>query len=67
MKGWDNASASLTIANKSLGWDIQLYGKNLMDDDVITGIDQSPDALGLTRNVSVLDPRLLGLSVTKKF
>jgi outer membrane receptor protein involved in Fe transport len=67
IKGWDNANASLTIANKSLGWDVQIYGKNLMDDDVITGIDQASDALGLVRNVSVLDPRLIGLTVTKRF
>ncbi len=67
LKGWDNATASLTIANKSLGWDIQIYAKNLMDEDVITGIDVGSEPLGMVRNVSVLDPRLIGVVLTKSF
>ncbi|MBB6093311.1 outer membrane receptor protein involved in Fe transport [Povalibacter uvarum] len=67
LEGWDNASASLAIFNDRLGWNIQVYGKNLMDDDVITGFDPAPDGLGMVRSVSVLDPRLLGVSITKSF
>ncbi len=67
LRSWDNANASLIVANEDLGWHIQAYAKNLMDDDVIAGFDTSSDALGLVRNVSVLDPRLFGLVVTKRF
>jgi outer membrane receptor protein involved in Fe transport len=67
LRSWDNANASFIVANDNLGWHIQAYAKNLMNDDVITGFDTSSDALGLVRNVSVLDPRLFGVVVTKKF
>jgi outer membrane receptor protein involved in Fe transport len=67
LNSWDNANASVIVANEELGWQIQAYAKNLMDDDVITGFDTGSDALGLVRNVSVLDPRLFGLVVTKRF
>lgn len=67
LRSWDNANASFIVANEELGWHIQAYAKNLMDDDVITGFDTGSDALGLVRNVTVLDPRLFGLVVTKKF
>lgn len=67
LRSWDNANASFIVANDRLGWHIQAYAKNLMDDDVITGFDTGSDALGLVRNVSVLDPRLFGVVVTKKF
>lgn len=67
LESWDNANASVIVANEELGWHIQGYVKNLMDDDVITGFDTGSDALGLVRNVTVLDPRLFGLVVTKRF
>jgi outer membrane receptor protein involved in Fe transport len=67
LRSWDNANASVIVSNEALGWQIQAYAKNLMDDDVITGFDTGSDALGLVRNVSVLDPRLFGLVVTKRF
>jgi outer membrane receptor protein involved in Fe transport len=67
LRSWDNANASLIVSNDNLGWQIQAYAKNLMDDDIITGFDTGSDALGLVRNVSVLDPRLFGLGVTKRF
>ncbi len=46
---------------------MQLYAKNLMDDDVITGYLTNTDPQGLTRTANLLDPRIIGLLVTKQF
>jgi outer membrane receptor protein involved in Fe transport len=67
LKAWDNANMSINFANMDLGLAIQVYGKNLMDDDVITGYSTNSDQLGLTRSATVLDPRLFGVNVTYSF
>jgi outer membrane receptor protein involved in Fe transport len=67
VNAWDNYNASLTFGNADLGLDIQLYGKNLADEDVIVGYAVQSEQLGLTRAISLLDPALYGVSVTYRF
>jgi outer membrane receptor protein involved in Fe transport len=67
LRGWDNYNASLLLDNKDWGFSVQVYGKNLKDEDVITGYSTNADPLGLTRGVMLLDPRLVGVVVTKSF
>jgi outer membrane receptor protein involved in Fe transport len=64
---WSNVNAAIKIGNPSIGLAIELYGKNLLDKDVITGYVTNSDQLGLTRTVMTLDPRLLGLKVSYQF
>jgi outer membrane receptor protein involved in Fe transport len=67
LQSWDNTGAAITLDNKTWGLTVQLYAKNLMDDDVVTGLNTNTDALGLTRTATLLDPRVVGLAVTKQF
>jgi iron complex outermembrane receptor protein len=67
LKGWGNANARLTVARPQDDLQIELYVKNLLDDDPITDAFINSDDSGLTTNVFVLDPRLIGLSIRKGF
>jgi outer membrane receptor protein involved in Fe transport len=67
LRAWDNYNASILIDNKDMGFSVQIYGKNLGDEDVITGYSTNSDALGLTRGALLLDPRLVGVVLTKSF
>jgi len=46
---------------------IEFYAKNLLDKTPITDAFLNSDDTGLTTNVFVLDPRLIGLSIRKEF
>ncbi|HEX6859061.1 MAG TPA: TonB-dependent receptor [Caulobacteraceae bacterium] len=66
LHGWYNANLSVWVENDD-GLKIELYAKNIMDDDPITDAFLNSDDSGLTTNVFVLDPRLIGLSIRKEF
>ncbi|HEX6860049.1 MAG TPA: TonB-dependent receptor [Caulobacteraceae bacterium] len=66
LHGWYNANLSVWIENED-DLKIELYVKNLLDKDPITDAFLNSDDSGLTTNVFVLDPRLIGLSITKGF
>ncbi|MES2058437.1 MAG: TonB-dependent receptor [Pseudomonadota bacterium] len=67
LKGWGNANLSLTVAKPGDDLAIQLYVKNVFDDTPITDAFTNSDDSGLTTNVFTLDPRIVGLSLTKGF
>ena len=46
---------------------MQLYAKNLLDSEAITGTFLNSDDTGLTSNVFLQDPRILGLVLRKGF
>ena len=48
-------------------WTVQVYVKNALDGKAITGTFLNSDDTGLTSNVFVQDPRIIGLSVRKGF
>ena len=66
LHGWYNANLSVWVENGD-GLKIELYAKNILDDDPITDAFLNSDDSGLTTNVFVLDPRLVGLSIKKEF
>ncbi|HYG25656.1 MAG TPA: TonB-dependent receptor, partial [Caulobacteraceae bacterium] len=66
LHGWYNANLSLWLENDD-GLKIELYAKNVLDADPITDAFLNSDDSGLTTNVFVLDPRLIGLSIRKEF
>ena len=46
---------------------VQLYVKNALDEEAITGTFLNSDDTGLTSNVFIQDPRIIGLSIRKGF
>jgi iron complex outermembrane recepter protein len=64
---WGNVNLSLTWYKPASNLTVQLYAKNLLDSDAITGTFLNSDDTGLTTNVFVQDPRIIGLSVRKGF
>ncbi|MFN3523402.1 MAG: TonB-dependent receptor [Phenylobacterium sp.] len=67
LESWENVNATLTLDNESLGLNVQVYVKNLFDDTPITDIYVTDDSSGLFTNVFSLDPREIGISLTKRF
>jgi outer membrane receptor protein involved in Fe transport len=67
LHGWYNANLSVSFERPDDDLKIELYVKNLLDDTPITDAFLNSDDSGLTTNVFVLDPRLIGLSIRKGF
>jgi len=67
LKSWDNINATLTFSNVEKGVDLQLWVKNLTNNQPITDTYVTDATSGLFTNVFTLDPRTYGVSLTKKF
>ncbi len=68
LRAWQNANLVFDIENVNSGLGFQIFAKNVLnDDDTIVGYDLSGQGLGLGRNVSYLDPRVVGASVRYEF
>ena len=67
LHGWYNTNLSLWIERPDDGLKIEIYAKNLLDKTPITDAFINSDDTDLTTNVFVLDPRLIGFSITKTF
>ncbi len=67
LKSWSSTNLSVWV-NKA-DWDLKIeaYVKNLFNDTPITGAFLNSDDTALTTNVFTLDPRLFGVSITKRF
>ena len=67
LKAWDSVNMAASLTDPDSGLSVQVYVKNLFDDaPIVDAFTNSDDSL-LTTNVFTLDPRLVGLSVTKTF
>jgi outer membrane receptor protein involved in Fe transport len=67
LEAWDNINLSLDVARPAWQLDVQVYCKNLLNLAVATGVGVDSEALGVSRSVNYLDPRLFGISITKRF
>ncbi len=67
LRGWDNLNLSLRIERPEDDLTFELYAKNVFDETPITDAFLNSDSTGMTTNVFTLDPRLIGVSVTKGF
>ena len=67
LEDWYNINLAVKVEQPAQGLAIELYVKNVLDDDPITGAFLNSDDTGLTTNVFMLDPRLIGLSIRKDF
>ncbi|WP_337188200.1 TonB-dependent receptor [Phenylobacterium sp.] len=67
VRAWDNLNASLIVDLPEHDLSIQAFVKNIQNSDTIVGFDIADENVGATREVIVLDPRLYGVSITKRF
>lgn len=67
LRAWNNINLSFTLENLSSQVAIQLYVKNLLDAAPITDAFVNSDDTGAGSNVFTLDPRIIGLSISKRF
>ncbi|ULQ47714.1 TonB-dependent receptor [Flagellatimonas centrodinii] len=67
LRAWANTNVSLWVDKPDWDLRIEAYVKNLFDETPITGAFLNSDDTGLTTNIFTLDPRLVGVSITKRF
>jgi outer membrane receptor protein involved in Fe transport len=67
LEGWDNANATITVANSGMGLSLEAYVKNMMDEEVLTDTYLTDDSSGLFRNGFYGEPRTYGVAITKTF
>ena len=66
LRGYTNVNLALILTSQD-GWQVMGYVKNVFDVTDITGTFLNSDDSGLTTNVFLTDPRLLGVRVTKNW
>jgi len=66
IRGYTNVNLTLIFTNQN-GWQVMLYDKNVFNDTAITGDFLNSDDSGLTTNVFLTDPKLIGIRVTKNW
>lgn len=67
LQDWTNTNLSLWVSNDRIGITVEAYVKNVFNESPITGAFLNSDDTGLSTNVFTLDPRLIGLSIRKRF
>jgi len=66
LHGYKNFNLTLILTNQA-GWQVMLYDKNVFNTTAITGAFLNSDDSGLTTNVFLTDPKLIGIRVTKNW
>jgi outer membrane receptor protein involved in Fe transport len=66
LRGYTNVNLALILTSQG-GWQVMGYLKNVFNVTDITGTFLNSDDSGLTTNVFLTDPRLLGVRVTKNW
>jgi outer membrane receptor protein involved in Fe transport len=64
--GYTNFNLTLILTSQA-GWQVMLYDKNIFNTTAITGAFLNSDDSGLTTNVFLTDPKLIGVRVTKNW
>ncbi len=66
LRGYTNVNLTLIFTDQN-GWQVMLYDKNVFNSTAITGDFLNSDDSGLTTNVFLTDPKLIGIRVTKNW
>ena len=66
LHGYTNLNLTLILTSQA-GWQVMLYDKNVFNTTAITGDFLNSDDSGLTTNVFLTDPKLIGIRVTKNW
>lgn len=67
LDSWDNINLSLQLANTESGLSVELFGKNITDEEVITGAYLTDDSSGLFTNVFLNEPQTYGITISKSW
>ena len=67
LDSWNNLNLSLQFYNNDNGLEFEIFGKNITDEEVITGRYLTDDSSGLFSNIFLTEPRLYGVSVRKSW
>lgn len=66
LHGYATMNLTFILTNQA-GWQVMLYDKNVFNTTAITGAFLNSDDSGLTTNVFLTDPKLIGIRVTKNW
>jgi len=66
IRGYTNLNLTLILTSQA-GWQVMFYDKNVFNETAITGTFLNSDDSGLTTNVFLTDPKLIGIRVTKNW
>lgn len=67
LESWDNVNLSLQLVNTENDWSIEVFGKNITDEEVITGAYLTDDSSGLFTNVFLNEPATYGVTISKSW
>lgn len=67
LESWDNVNLSLQLMNTENDWSIEVFGKNITDEEVITGAYLTDDSSGLFTNVFLNEPATYGVTIAKRW
>jgi outer membrane receptor protein involved in Fe transport len=67
LESWQNFNATLSLFNDESGLRVDLFGKNIGDEEVITGAYLTDDSSGLFTNIFLTEPQTYGISLTKSW
>jgi outer membrane receptor protein involved in Fe transport len=67
LRGYQQINATLTFLRPASGLEVQLYVKNLTDEQPITNLYLADDSSGLFTNSFTLNPRQFGVAAAKRF
>jgi len=66
LRGYTNVNLTLILTSQN-GWQVMFYDKNVFNTTAITGTFLNSDDTGLTTNVFLTDPKLIGIRITKNW
>ena len=66
LHGYHTLNLTLILTSQN-GWQVMLYDKNVLNTTAITGAFLNSDDTGLTTNVFLTDPKLIGVRITKNW
>ena len=67
LDSWSNVNLSILFNNEESGWGVEVFAKNLTDEEVITGNYLTDDSSGMFTNVFLTEPALYGVTVKKSW
>ncbi len=67
LDSWSNVNLSLLFNNEESGWGVEIFAKNLTNEEVITGNYLTDDSSGLFTNIFLTEPALYGVTVKKSW
>nr|WP_321360999.1 TonB-dependent receptor [uncultured Hyphomonas sp.] len=67
LDSWSNVNLSIILNNADNGWGVEVFAKNLTNEEVITGSYVGDDSQGLFTNIFLTEPALYGITVKKSW